>query len=351
LKIAIILTRIDQLGPVKVIQTLVNTLYKFENIIIDVFYFDKKVDSNIKILVPVLLLDSKHFCFNEYDIIHTSGIRPDFFAFINRRKIKCHISTIHNFVFDDLRFNYNRLISLIFGNIWLMLWKKADKLVCVSGELKNYYGNWFSSIKLAVIHNGISDPENSKTPDSDVLQTINNFKSRGLKVLGVAGILTKRKGVDQLFPLLSGEKSYALIIIGSGKELPNLKKIVKKMGISDRVEFCGFRSNAAVYFRYFDFYVMPSRSEGFCLALMEAVRQKVPVMCSELPVFKELFNSDEVTFFKLEDITSLTQALRTSMELGKKKVSLAYARYQSQYTDRIMAQKYYDLYSALCPVL
>jgi L-malate glycosyltransferase len=349
LKVAIIIPRLEQLGPVKAIQALVNALHTFEDIVIEVFYIDKKIDSHIKILAPVFLLDSKHFCFNEYDIIHTSGIRPDFFAFINRRKIKCHISTIHNYVFDDLRYSYNRLFSWIFGNIWLILWKKADKLVCVSGELKNYYSNWFSSGKLAVIHNGISDPENSQLPEIDVLQTINNFKSRGLKVLGVAGILTKRKGVDQLFPLLAEEKSYALIIIGSGKELSNLKKIAKKMGISDRVEFCGFRSNAVQYFRHFDFFTMPSRSEGFGLALIEAVRQKVPVICSDLPVFKELLSTSEATFFKLEDITSLTQALRTSMELGKKKADLAYARYQSQYTDRIMAKKYYDLYSALCP--
>ena len=100
------------------------------------------------------------------------------------------------------------------------------------------------------------------------------------------------------------------------------------------------------YFRYFDFFVMPSRSEGFGLALIEAVQQKVPVICSDIEVFKELFNCDEVTFFKLEDRSSLIEAMKAAKETGRGKVDLAYARYQNNYTDRHMAKRYYELYQS-----
>ena len=346
LKIAIIIPRLAQLGPILFIQTLVNKLCEINNLQIKVFYLDKKVDSSIKMRVPVERLSYWSFCFSDYDIIHTNGIRPDLFAFVNRRKIRYHISTIHNFVFEDLRYTYNRFISLIFGYVWLFLWRRADKLVCVTGSMKNYYEKWLSSTKLEVIYYGIAEKDDSFVPDQDIIEARDGFHSRGLKVIGNASILTKRKGIDQILHFLTIEKGFAFIIIGKGKELDNLQRLAKKLDISDRCYFCGFRSHAVIYFRYFDFFVMPSRSEGLGLALIEAVQQKVPVICSDLDVFKELFTSEEVTFFALEDINSLTEALKLSKEVAEKKADSSYNWYQQKFTDTVMAEHYFELYKS-----
>lgn len=346
MRVAIIIPRLDQLGPVKVMQALVNSLSETDELQIKVFYIDKNIDTQVKMMVPVERLDPEKFCFSDYDIVHTNGIRPDLFAFLHRKNIRYHISTIHNFVFDDLKFTYNRLISWLFGNIWLILWKRADKLVCVSAAMKSYYAKWFSLSKLEVIYNGIDEPDNSFTPDYDFIQTIKNFRSKGLNVLVSAGILTRRKGIDQILNLVAAEKGLALVIIGNGKEFSKLLQVAKNLKIADRCLFCGFKSNAVYYFRYFDFFLMPSRSEGFGLTLIEAVQQKVPVICSDLEVFKELFNEDELTFFKLEDLASLAKAIITATETGNKKADLAYKRYLNIYTARLMAKRYYDLYKS-----
>ena len=348
MRVAIIIPRLEELGPVKSIQALVNSLCEIEKLQIKVFYIDKSVDPRIKMMVPVERLDPGKFRFGDYDIINTNGIRPDLFAFINRKKIKYHISTIRNFVFDDLTFTYNRLVSLIFGNVWLILWRRADKLVCVSKAMKSYYEKWFSSSKLEVIYNGISETDNSLMPDDDIIQIIGGFRSQGLKVIGCAGILTKRKGIDQILNVLAEEKEFSLVIIGKGKKLLSLQHLAKKLKISDRCLFSGFRSNAVNYFRYFDFFAMPSRSEGFGRALIEAVQQKVPVVCSDIEVFKELFNGDEAIFFKLDDKASLASALRQAEENGKSKVEMAYSRYKNEYSDMIVAKKYYELYQSVC---
>lgn len=344
MRVAIIISRIAHLGPVMVIKTLVDMLSENGKLTIRVFYLDKKIDPQIKMKVPVEMLYPGKFPFEDFDIIHTNGIRPDLFAFMKRRKIKYHISTIHNFVFEDLSFTYNKLISIIFGYIWLIFWRRADKLVCISEIMKTYYEKWFSSSKLKVIYNGISQTDNFLAPDNDVILVIDGFRLKGLKVIGVAGILTKIKGIDQVLYLLEKEREIALIIIGAGKELVKLKGLAEKLDVIDRCHFCGFRSSAVNYFKHFDLFLIPSRSEGFGLALIEAVQQKVPVICSDLVVFKELFCKDEVTFFKLEDINSLANALKEVSETGSKKIALAYSRYQNNYTDRIMANRYLDLY-------
>ncbi|MCE5344884.1 MAG: glycosyltransferase [Bacteroidales bacterium] len=344
MRVAIIIPRLEELGPVKVIQTLINYLCKTEELQIKIFYLDKTIDDQIKMMVPVERLDRKHFCFEDYDIIHTNGIRPDLFAFINRKKIRYHISTIHNFVFEDLSFTYNKLISWMFGNLWLVLWRRADKLVCVSNVMKDYYSKWFPVSKLEVIHNGITGTENLSMYESDIINEIENFHLKGFKVIGAAGILTKRKGIDHVLNFLAKEKEFALLIFGTGKELDTLQRLAKRLDISDRCMFCGFKSNAVKYFKYFDFIIVPSRSEGFCLTLVEAVQQKVPVICSDIDVFRELFNSDEVTFYRVNDTNSLSEAMKVSMERGNDKIELAYTRYLNNYTDQLMAKKYYELY-------
>lgn len=347
MKVAIIVSRIDQLGPVKVIQNLVNELSRIDGLIIKVFYLDKNVDQKINMDVPVARLERWNFCFAEYDIIHTNGIRPDLFAFLNRKKIRYHISTIHNFVFEDLTFTYNRLISFLFGHIWLILWRRADKLVCVSNAMKTYYSKWYSLSKLIVIYNGIAENDNTFQPDYEIIRSLESYSSKGLKVIVSVGNLTKRKGIDQILDLIAEEKGLALMILGDGKELPNLVQLSKKLNITERCIFCGFQINAVNYLKHFDFFIASSRSEGFGLALIEAVQQKIPVICSDIEVFKELFNTDEVTFFKLDDKASLVSSLRSAMETGKAKVKMAYSRYLNFYTDNLMANQYYQLYNSV----
>jgi L-malate glycosyltransferase len=347
MRVAVIIPRLEQMGPVLVIQALVNSLTDDVGLSIEVFYLDKSADKNVKINVPVEQFRSATFNYSDYDVIHTNGIRPDLIAFIHRNKIRYHISTIHNFVFDDLAYSYNRAVSWIFGNIWMKLWKRADKLVCISEVMKVYYEKWFLSSKLEVIYNGLEEPDNSFIPDNDVLNGITDLRTRGLKIIGAAAILTRRKGIDQLLYLVAAEKHSALVILGGGRELANLRDLAKELNISDRCLFYGFRSKAANYFRYFDLFAVPSRSEGFCLTLIEAVSQKVPVICSDLAVFKELFSVEEVTFFKSEDRNSLIEAYKSSVETGIKKTDKAYTRYLNNYTERAMAKRYSGLYQTV----
>lgn len=346
MKVAVIVPAIRELGPILAIQSLVNSLSENKYLNLKLFYLDKEVDNSMIFKIPVERLQRDKFMFNEYDIIHTNGIRPDLFAFINRKKIKYHISTIHNFVFEDLTYTYNKIFSLIFGNFWLNLWKRADKLVCISEVMKDYYKKWFASSRLEMIHYGFTEVYNI-IPDDDIVQVIKKFHSKGLKVIGTACILTKRKGIDQLLKMMIDEKEFSLVIIGNGKEQDNLHRLAEQLNISERCFFTGFRSNAVIYFRYFDFIAFPSRSEGFGRVLIEATQQKVPVICSDIPVFKELLNNSEATFFKLDNIDSLRAAFREAFLNGSEKSELAYSRYLSCYSDKQMSQKYLELYKSV----
>ncbi len=348
MRVAIIIPRAVYSGPSIVMKSLVASLSEANDLKIDFVCLDKPKDNESKLDLTFQDFKQHSFCFEDYDIIHTNGIRPDLIAFLNRNRIKYHISTIHSLVAEEFLLTRNRLFSVVFSNIWLILWKRADKLVCVSESVKNYYSQWFSLSRLEVICNGIAEKAGTAEPDADIEKTICQYRKKGLKVIGTAAILTKLKNTQILLQLVAKRTEYACVVIGTGKELNNLKALAMRLGISDRCHFAGFRREAASYFRYFDFFVAASLSEGFGLTVVEAAREKVPVVCSDITVFRELFTQEEVTFFDPGSVNSLSSALDTASGHGMEKAEAAYSAFKEKYTERIMGEKYYELYTSVC---
>lgn len=121
----------------------------------------------------------------------------------------------------------------------------------------------------------------------------------------------------------------------------------KNLNVLERTLFLGYRQNARRYFQYFDVYAIPSRSEGFPLALIEAASFKKPVICSDIPVFKETFDDAEVMFFHLDDMGSFSVAMeriRKNIDAFSKNI---YKKYKNRYTAKIMAENYLKLYQSL----
>lgn len=73
--------------------------------------------------------------------------------------------------------------------------------------------------------------------------------------------------------------------------------------------FLGYKNDAYKYLPYFDAYTIPSHSEGFPLAMLEAAAYGKPIIASNLSVFKEIFTDDEISIFDLNDEKSVPNAI------------------------------------------
>jgi glycosyltransferase involved in cell wall biosynthesis len=348
MRVAIIITRPVLLGPSIVMKSLVTSLSGKENLRVELYCLGKPKEDEEEFDCHWLKFNLSKFRFEDYDIIHTNGIKPDMIAFFFRKRIRRHISTIHSLVTEEFLLTRNRLFSVVFSKIWLLCWKRADKLVCVSNSVKNYCSKSLPSGKLEVIHNGIPEKVNRVEPDHDMRMRIDHFRNRGLKVIGTAAILTRLKNTQILLELVAARSEFACVVIGNGKELGKLKELAEKLDISNRCFFAGFRKVAANYFRYFDFFISASLSEGFGLTVVEAVRERIPVVCSAIPAFRELFTEDEVTFFNPFDCNSLSAALDIASVKGKGKSEAAYSAFRVKYTETYMGLNYYEHYKSLC---
>jgi len=344
MKIAFILSYCDNIGPFVVAKNIVNSLSQDVELI-DVYYI-KESQNKLKFHSPCIKIHfSDTIPFSKYDIFHSHGFRADAYLYYHRNKIKGkRVTTIHQTIKPDYGMYYNRAVGFLLEKIWCYFIADFTKVVTLTRSMQEYYRNILKNTSLEYIYNGISAPDPCVAvgvPKGE-REIIDSLKAK-YKILGVAAGLIVRKGVEQIINILPREKQFALLILGDGPERDNLEKLAARLHVADRCIFFGFKSNLIDYFYYFDLYVMSSRSEGFGLVVIEAAAQKIPVVCSDLPVYRELF-TDEVVRFQLDDADSLISAIHYAYEKKSILGDKMYSRYTTTFTDRIMAQNYLKLY-------
>ncbi|TKX86682.1 glycosyltransferase family 1 protein [Halorubrum sp. SS5] len=110
----------------------------------------------------------------------------------------------------------------------------------------------------------------------------------------VVSRLVHRKGIDQLLEamaLVAAEyPSVQLGIAGSGPERDRLERQAAELGISEHVTFLGFVSEERkrALLHESSVFVLPSRQEGFGIAVLEAMATGTPVVANDLDIIRRL---------------------------------------------------------------
>lgn len=110
-------------------------------------------------------------------------------------------------------------------------------------------------------------------------------------LLGAVGRLVESKGFEMLVEAFAKasarQPGLQLAIIGEGPLRAGLQARIDALGLAGRVHLSGHRDDLQQLYRAFDWLMVPSRSEGLGLVVQEAVMADVPVVCSDLQVFRE----------------------------------------------------------------
>ena len=106
--------------------------------------------------------------------------------------------------------------------------------------------------------------------------------------------------------VLAGSK----YINGNNKLYKKIKKYITKYNLFSSIIMPGYinKKQALYYYNNAFAYVFPSIDEGFGIPLIESMRAKVPVICSDIEIFKEIGN-DSVIYFKKQDYNDLHNKL------------------------------------------
>ncbi len=126
-------------------------------------------------------------------------------------------------------------------------------------------------------------------------------------VIGYAGRVAPEKRIDvllQAFAMLPDFQgaSIELAIVGDGWKRQELTELARKLGVADRVRFCGWLETPQAALAACDVFVLPSLVEGFPLALMEAMAMGLPCLAHPMSGTRRLIDSGKTGV--LADLTS-----------------------------------------------
>jgi len=101
-----------------------------------------------------------------------------------------------------------------------------------------------------------------------------------------AGRLSPEKGFVPLiraFRQLTSIEDLALVIAGEGPQRAELAELAARLGLDDRVQLCGFRTDLPLLMQRAKCFVVASRYEGFGNVLLEALAEGCPVVSTDCP--------------------------------------------------------------------
>lgn len=347
MKIAIIVPSLAHKAPVLVARDLAKG-FVLAGHSVTAFYFD--TSNEVQFPCPVKLI--KFFDYAQldgFDVVHTHMLRPDIFGWcckkIHRMSGK-FVTTIHNIVEDDLFYSYGKFISAIFSPIWRLIWSGLDGRIVISDHELQYYTLTQPKCSFHRIYNGCNSHIATSIKANDA-QIISDAKKHW-HLIGACAVVSHRKGLEQVIKALPFLTDYAFLLIGDGPALQDLQILANSLGVANRFITLGQKNNARDYMPYIDIYAMPSRSEGMGLALLEAVSAGVPAVCSDIPVFREIFSEHEVSFFQLDNIEDFVTAIKYLENNGVALSKRARERVETSYTQEIMVSHYLNYFEILC---
>ena len=198
----------------------------------------------------------------------------------------------------------------------------AHRLVAVSKHLAEVHANRtrVSADRFTVIRNGV-----------DVVRFAPNRKTRDLVraelgittdtfCIGCVGTLTPVKDHRTLLRAMETVdrhvRSWRLLLVGDGPEMPNLRKLVSSNGWDAKVSFIGLTNRVAELLNAMDAHVLSSLTEGISNSLLEAMAAGLPVVASAVGGNPELIDASCGRLFPAGDAGTLADHL---VQLEKEK--------------------------------
>lgn len=235
--------------------------------------------------------------------VHSHGYRADFACWMAREPSVRWVSTAHGYTGDSMRVRvYESLDRRLLG--------KADAVIAVSSKLRTTltYGHCDPD-RVALVRNvpGRTDPLSREQAREELGLPF------GELVVGWVGRFSLEKGADRL-PKIFGAADTActVALLGDGV----LRESVC-MGLSQlsqvQARWIGVRRDAARLLAAFDVLILPSRTEGMPMVVLEAMASGVPVVAFD--VGDVSYAVDETTGWLVapDDLTAFSLALRTAL--------------------------------------
>ena len=235
----------------------------------------------------------------KYDVVHThtskAGLIGRIAAWICRVPAIVHSS--HGTILQGY---FSSTVTSVFSALERFAASLSHRIICLTNEEIGQYldANIGRREQYSYIFNGIDlEAFEAQRGDRSSLRSELGYESQHV-VCVTAGRLVPVKGQADLldaFAIASEEHpDLRLLIIGDGELRDQLKAQSDTLGISEKIQWVGWRDDVAELLDASDVFVLTSLNEGLGLVLIEAMAKRLPVVATSVGGIPEVVD-DGVT--------------------------------------------------------
>ena len=284
----------------------------------------------------------------EYDIVHVRKIESSIFIPLLKLKYKNILATSHESPY--LRDKWGWIAKLYFKINERIFIKSSAKLTVISAPLSRYYKSRYNKDVLYV-PNEIEPIKEFKEAEASMI--IDHYRIKTPFVTFAARRIMSTKGCHTMLKALQELKySNDIVIMGDTGHAPSYRKKLDLLSKGLRVHYTGYLEDKSIFLeiiRRSEFFIFPSETEGMSIALLEVASLGIPIIASDIPENTDIFNEDELIFFKNGDHQDLARKIKlvTNNRVHYEKFAMqARNKVYDEYSSDRMIQNYRQLYNS-----
>ena len=227
----------------------------------------------------------------------------------------------------------------------------SDRIVAISKDVKKELEQVFFYKKVIdIVPNAVEHKENAQ------LQEIKEIANRSF-ILDV-NAFTKRKNTLTLlraYKLLQKYIEEDLVLCGGYKEehyYDEIQQYILTNSLENNVHiFFNVNEKEKIYlFSKAKLFVMPSLMEGFGRTPIEAGMWKVPIVCSDIPVLREVTLGNAFYYSPADDERALANTIQATLKHSKnaKELEQISIQLQKYYSIETCAMQYITIFKQFC---
>ena len=186
--------------------------------------------------------------------------------------------------------------------------KTTNRLFIIKNDIQVIY-NFIDTQKYDKAHQQKCNRAAIAKPDERILTHVSNFRP-----------VKRVEDVIKVFYEVHKEIPSKLLLIGEGPERSKAENLVNKLKISNDVLFLGNSSEVTKILCYSDIFLLPSQTESFGLAALEAMAARTPVISTNTGGLPEVNIHGKTGY--LSDLGDVTEMANNAISILKNQETL-----------------------------
>ena len=288
------------------------------------------------------------YFFTKVDLVHLHKTESTFFAPLFRLRYKV-ISTSHEAQYRSDKWNW--FAKQFFYLVERIYIHSSHVCTCISRPLSEYYASKYGR-PITFIPNGINriDPAEFNEMGAQSFLPKEADWNKPFVLFAARRLMSIKGGHTMLEALQKINYKGQIFITGDLHTGDEYMERLKKLCLGLNVFFLGYVNPLPTLLALIhkaELFIFPSETEGMSIMLLEVASVGTPVVASDIPENKQVFNDDEVLFFKSKDADDLAEKLTFALTNREKMKEIGLncqGRVFSDYLWSNIAKSYANVY-------